>query len=188
MSESYSEILAKADQAVARTAATLGDDPQRPGLSPLYSRQLDQRSQRSLLLQGLLAHVLPAQSLHRRFRSHGLGSRSQPRSGALGALPHRHHAQPGQLRCRRLLVGQRGHSRRSAHHDLFRRRRHDPFGAPTTTCRPQTGSASHRATTTNLCWRSTRRRNASPPARTICKPGRSIPPILSYPRSRKAWI
>ncbi len=30
MSESYSEILAKADQAVAQTAATLGDDPQRP--------------------------------------------------------------------------------------------------------------------------------------------------------------
>lgn len=30
MSESYSEILAKADQAVAQTAATLADDPQRP--------------------------------------------------------------------------------------------------------------------------------------------------------------
>ncbi len=30
MPESYSEILARADQAVAETAATLGDDPQRP--------------------------------------------------------------------------------------------------------------------------------------------------------------
>ena len=31
MSETYSEILARADQAVAETAATLADDPQRPG-------------------------------------------------------------------------------------------------------------------------------------------------------------
>ena len=95
MSETYAEILANANQAVAETAATLADDPQRPGYHLFTAANWINDPNGPLLLQRLLAYVLPAQSLHCRFRTDGLGTCTQSRFSALGTLSHRPYAIPG---------------------------------------------------------------------------------------------
>ena len=122
MSESYSEILDKADQAVAQTAATLGDDPQRPAYHLFTAANWINDPNGPCYYKGHWHMFFQHNPYIADFGPMGWGHVRSRDLVHWEHCPHRHHAQPGQLRCRWLLVGQRGHSRWPAHYDLFRRR------------------------------------------------------------------
>ena len=107
MSETYSEILAKADATVAETAANITDDPQRPVYHLMTAANWINDPNGPVYHDGYWHMFFQHNPYIADFGPMGWGHVRSPDLAHWEHCPDRHHANARGLRWRRLLVRQR---------------------------------------------------------------------------------
>ena len=109
-----------------RSYADVATQQSFPGSAPpriplASSAQLDERSQRSHLVEGKIPSLLPAESPRRSLGRHALGPRGKPRHDSLASRIHRARSHARRSRQRRMLQWVSGGVQRRSYIYLHRR-------------------------------------------------------------------